>query len=173
MKRRSFLKNYSKKSIWHLALLAIISAVWLIVRTGTKPSRISYPCQKAAAANINLFLIVLAQILAGLTSKLLPERILRSRIAKIVMVTGLLVTMAISTFTMFTINADPVVNLTLVDLDLQSQTTTASSPSNLFIIQNASGLQGNMDAAISALLSSMQNQGLNFFDTTATPSGLI
>jgi len=153
MKKHSFLHNYYKKSILHLALLAAISAVWLIVRTATKPSRISYPCQKAAAANINLFLIALAPPLAGLTSKFLPERIFRNRIVKAVMVTGLLVTIAISTFTMFTINAAPAVNLTPVDLDLQSQTATASSPSNLFIIQNVSGLQGNMDPAISALLS--------------------
>ena len=153
--------------------MAVVSFVWLILRTGTKPSRISYPCQKAAAANINLFLIALAPPLAGLTSKFLPERIFRNRIVKAVMVTGLLVTIAISTFTMFTINAAPAVNLTPVDLDLQSQTATASSPSNLFIIQNASGSQGNMDAAISALLSSMQSHGLNFFKTNAIPSGLI
>ena len=173
MNRHSVLHNYSKKSIWHLALLAAVSAVWLILRTGTKPSRISYPCQKAAVANINLFLIALAPPLAGLTTKLLPERILGSRITKVVLVTSLLVTMMFSTFTMFAINAAPAGNLAMVDLDLQSQTTTASSPSNLFIIQNASGSQGNMDAAMSALLSSMQSHGLNFFETDTTPTGLI
>jgi len=173
MKRHSNLHNYSKKSIWHLALLAAASAVWLILRTGTKPSRISYPCQKAAVANINLFLITLAPPLAGLTIKLLPERILRSRTTKIVMVTGLLVTMVVSTFSMFTIGAAPPVDITPINLDLQSQATTANSPSNLFIIQNASGPQGNMDAAVSALLSSMKSHDLNFFKTDTDPTGLI
>ena len=173
MKKYNFLHNHSKKPIWYLALFAAVSAVWLIIRTGTKPSRISYPCQKAAAANINLFLIALAPPFAGLTGKLLPERILRSRVTRVLLVTALLITMTVSTFALFTITAPPAVNLSPITLDLQSQTAASASPSNLFIIQNASGLQGNMDAAISALLSSMQSYNLNFFKTTAIPLGLI
>ena len=35
---------------WLLA--GVLSLVWLVVRSGTKPSRISYPCQRAAASTV-------------------------------------------------------------------------------------------------------------------------
>lgn len=35
----------------HPLLLGFLSIIWLALRTGTKPSRITYPCQKAALAN--------------------------------------------------------------------------------------------------------------------------
>lgn len=42
-------------------LIGLSSLVWLIVRTGTKPTRALYPCQKVAAANagswLSLFVI--------------------------------------------------------------------------------------------------------------------
>ena len=81
--------------------------------------------------------------------------------------------MAVSNVAVFTLDYVPPVNLTPVALDLQSQAAVAASSSNLFIIQHASGPQGNMDAAMSALLSSMQNNGLNFFKTSAIPLGLF
>ncbi len=173
MEKHRFLHRHSKKSIWFLASLAVVSVVWLIVRTGIKPSRISYPCQKAALANINIFFVALGLPFVGLTGKLLPNRILRSRVTTAVMVTGLLAIIFVSNVGMFTVDSVPAVNLTPVALDLHSQTTIAADPSNLFIVQHASGSQGNMDTALSALLSSMQSNGLNFFKTSNTPSGLI
>jgi len=41
-------------------VIAIASVLWLLVRTGTKPSRAAYPCQRAAAANASLLLGTLA-----------------------------------------------------------------------------------------------------------------
>jgi hypothetical protein len=154
-------------------LLAVVSVVWLIIRTGTKPSRISYPCQKAAVANINIFLAALGLSFVGLKGKLLHSQILRSRVTTAVIVTGLLVTIAVSNFAVFTNNSVPAVNLTPVALNLQSQTSNEATASNLFIIDHASGIEGNMDSAISVLLSSMQSHDLSFFKTSAIPSGLI
>lgn len=37
--------------------IGIISLFWLILKTGRKPSRIAYPCQQTALANISIFLI--------------------------------------------------------------------------------------------------------------------
>ena len=36
-------------------LLGLTSFLWLIWRTGSKPNRITYPCQQAAALNVNLW----------------------------------------------------------------------------------------------------------------------
>ena len=38
-------------------LFGLACLVWYVVRTGTKPSRASYPCQKAAAFNANLWVV--------------------------------------------------------------------------------------------------------------------
>lgn len=170
---KNFLHNHSRKSLWFLALLAVVSVVWLIVRTGTKPSRISYPCQKVAAANINVFLVALGLPFVGLTGKLFHKRILRSRVAAAVIVSGLVVILAGSNFSVFTGDSVPVTNFAPVALDLHSQLSGEATASNLFIVQHASGEEGNMDAAMSALLSSMQRGGLSFFKTAANPTGLI
>jgi len=174
MKKHCFLFNHSKRrSIWFLALLAVASVVWLIVRTGTKPSRINYPCQKAAVANINIFLVAAVMPLVGLKIEFLKNRLLKSKVTTALIVTSLLAIMAVSNFASFQFTSNPVVNYTPVNLNLQSQTADAGSSSNLFFITDASGPQGNMDSAISTLLSSMHSNGLDFFKTSTTPSGLI
>ncbi len=48
-----------KRSIWRFALVPIIgiaALLWLILRSGTKPSRMSYPCQQAALSATSLSL---------------------------------------------------------------------------------------------------------------------
>ncbi len=40
-------------------LLGIASLIWLVFKSGRKPSRIQYPCQKAAATHVSLFLLPL------------------------------------------------------------------------------------------------------------------
>lgn len=39
-----------------LLLFCVVSFLWFIFRTGTKPSRIVYPCQRAALANSSMLL---------------------------------------------------------------------------------------------------------------------
>jgi hypothetical protein len=41
----------------NLFLLGLTSLLWLAVRSGTKPSRAAYPCQQAAALNVNLWVV--------------------------------------------------------------------------------------------------------------------
>jgi hypothetical protein len=173
LKTHNFLHNHSRKSLWFLALLAVVSVVWLIVRTGTKPSRVSYPCQKVAVANINVFLVALGLPFVGLTGKLFHKRILRSRIVAAVIVSGLVVVLAGSNFSVFLGDSVPVINFVPVALDLHSQLSGETTASDLFIVQHASGEEGNMDAAMSALLFSMQRGGLSFFKTAVSPSGLF
>ncbi|MCW4031072.1 MAG: hypothetical protein NWE80_01770, partial [Candidatus Bathyarchaeota archaeon] len=50
--------RFSKKKSSHtrLVLFGIASLIWFIFRTGTKPSRVTYPCQRAALANSSIFL---------------------------------------------------------------------------------------------------------------------
>ncbi|MFH0936733.1 MAG: PQQ-binding-like beta-propeller repeat protein, partial [Candidatus Daviesbacteria bacterium] len=65
-KFENFLTSWKKKKIFlGFILVGILSLAWLIYKTGTKPSRINYPCQKAAATNSAIFLGWVASILTG------------------------------------------------------------------------------------------------------------
>jgi hypothetical protein len=180
VKIHSQLLKHSRKSIWFLALLAVASLVWLVVRTGTKPSRITYPCQRAAVANINVFLVALGLPFLGLTGKFLRKRVFRSRVTLAVLVAGLVIVLVVSNFGLFSFQSipeAPEVNFAPVALDLHSsvasQVSGEAAASDLFFVEHASGLEGNMDTAMSALFSSMQSGGLSFYKTLANPSGLI
>ncbi|MHA1863405.1 MAG: hypothetical protein ACTSWA_06530, partial [Candidatus Thorarchaeota archaeon] len=52
----------SKKRLWAFGLVAATSAIWILLRTGSKPSRILYPCQQAAMTNIGVFKIALLAV---------------------------------------------------------------------------------------------------------------
>jgi len=56
-------------------MLGLFSLLWLILRTGTKPSRIVYPCQRTAAVNIYLWLTTyMIPFLHALPNKMLILR---------------------------------------------------------------------------------------------------
>ena len=68
-------------------ILGLFSLIWLIFRSGTKPSRIVYPCQKAAAANSYLWLtIYIIPFLRALTNKIFKRTNLKRRILPILLV---------------------------------------------------------------------------------------
>ncbi len=51
------MKNVTKKrGPIFLIVLGIISVIWLLLRVIPKPSRITYPCQRMAAANTVAFI---------------------------------------------------------------------------------------------------------------------
>ena len=52
-KPRSLIKRMSQSTL----VIGVASLLWLIYKSGTKPSRIVYPCQRAAAANCYTFLL--------------------------------------------------------------------------------------------------------------------
>ncbi len=45
--------------------VGLASLVWFLLRTGTKPSRIVYPCQRAALANASAWIALYVLPLAG------------------------------------------------------------------------------------------------------------
>ena len=75
--------------------LGIGSVLWLLVRSGTKPSRLRYPCQQAAAGTGSLWLsaFVLPGVLRGLRAVglKLPEARLRRPARNLLVVAGIAV----------------------------------------------------------------------------------
>jgi hypothetical protein len=62
---------------------------------------------------------------------------------------------------------------TRVSLTLSPQSSLSSNPSDLFFVQNASGVEGDMDLAISSLIELMEAQDLYFYKNASQSSGLI
>ncbi|MHA2361327.1 MAG: DUF362 domain-containing protein, partial [Candidatus Thorarchaeota archaeon] len=63
---------------------------------------------------------------------------------------------------------------TRVPIDISSSVALASeNTSDLFFVQNASGIAGNADFAITTLLDMMASEGLQFYKSESEPSGLI
>ncbi|MHA2601394.1 MAG: hypothetical protein AM324_004585, partial [Candidatus Thorarchaeota archaeon SMTZ1-83] len=158
--------------LWTLGIIAALSAFWIALRAGSKPSRIVYPCQQIALSNIQMFkLAVLALIpsigrVRSLMGHMKPVAILAIMIVGTVFLTG------DSTDFGFDFTLAQGDDYTRVPLELTTYTSN-EGVSDLYIVQNATGLQGNMDSAISALFEMMESEDLDFYKTASTPSGLI
>jgi hypothetical protein len=136
-----------RRVMWELGFLALVSAIWLILRTGRKPTRIVYPCQQVAIANIKICRLAL---LAPIPPTIISLRKSTGFLKPMFILTTLIVS------SVFLVN-DPFnlsfysssENNTRVSLTLSPQSALASDPSDLFIVQNALGEEGNIDEAVS------------------------
>lgn len=158
-----------------MGLIASVSAIWILLRTGSRPSRIAYPCQQAAVLNIDSFRLALtASILSSRkTIMTIPGRLSHPAAIGLLLVSCLFLTSdyAAAPIEYFTMSVDNNISVPLL-LESQSAVSQADS-SDLFFVQNASGIEGNMDSGVSALFELMESKGLYFFKTTGHPSGLI
>ncbi len=161
-----------KKGLLALGIIALASASWLALRSGSKPSRILYPCQQAALSNIQIFKLAVIAFIPSIgrvrssLGKMKPAAILATLIVGSVFLASESPILGVD----FTIAQED--DYTQVPLDL----TTHISPegiSDLFIVQGVTGEHGNMDSAVSALLDMMESEDLDFYETASTPSGLI
>jgi hypothetical protein len=162
----------NKRRLATMTLVALVSAVWFVIRTGTKPSRVFYPCQQAALANIALFKTVASVSLPSFASLRASGGPMKP-----------IMILAMLSVGGFIITTDPVLgfeplqvdsNFERVPIVLTPQTAISQeNASNLFYVQNATGPEGNMDASVSALIELMGEQGLQFYNTSSTPDGLI
>ena len=160
-----------RKSLWGLGFLAVVSAIWLMLRTGRKPTRIVYPCQQVAVESINMFHFALMASIPPIfislrksTNFLKPVLILSILFAGSVFLENGPFSLSLDYFSG---------NRIRVPLTLSPQSALASDPSDLFFVQKASGEEGNMDLAVSSLIELMEDQGLCFYKSASRSSGLI
>lgn len=153
-----------------VAIIAIASAVWFALRTGTKPSRVLYPCQQAALANMLLFKTIAAASLPSMVSlRAAAGRLKPVAILCIISVGGFILAADQVQFGLQPLQTD-----TRIPIVLTPQTAVnPENASNLFFVQNATGQEGNTDEAVTALIDLMSTEGLHFYNTTTTPDGLI
>ena len=171
----SFDSKKSRKRLWAFGLIAAASAIWILLRTGSKPTRISYPCQQAAMTNIGVFktaflavMPTVATIRAAL-SPLKPVGILA-----VLLVSSAFITsdsgMAALGFSL----AQDYSDYDRVPLQLQGNIALATEhTSDVFLVQNVTGTEGDVGLAITSLLDMMETEGLHFYNTSTELSGLI
>jgi hypothetical protein len=161
----------TKRRLATLAVIAVASTIWFVLRTGTKPSRILYPCQQAAIANMSLFKVVASVSLPSLAIPQLSTGWVKP-----------LTILAMLSVGGFILTTDPIqiglaplqIDSDRVPIDLVPQTATnPETASDLFFVQKATGVEGNMDSSVTALLDMMALQGLHMHNTSSTPDGLI
>jgi len=156
-----------KKKFEHKGLLffAVASFLWFIFRTGTKPSRIVYPCQRAALANSSLLLnaFVSFSLLATSARNLLSKR------------SKALATLVIATFILMSSEpfwrglqshaaGNPNQEIQLI---LEPKNAIAFPASDIYVAN------GRAHAHISELIDLMASHGLHFCKTALNPQGLI
>lgn len=164
---------YTRRNLLKLALIALVSAIWLFFRTARKPSRITYPCQQVAIANIQMIRLAFVAFIAASSRLASLRRFAQPAIVGIILASSLFFALEQATLLVDSQikSADEVLCVPLV---LEPQGALISdSTSDLFFIQNATGIEGNMDSAIDALIRLMSEQGIHFFQNSSQPEGLI
>jgi len=101
--KRTKSKYSGIKSILLFPIIGIISLLWVIIRVGTKPSRLQYPCMKVAVPTATTFLAYIIAIFTSLFSfRKAKEKLSQSRYSFGIIL--LLVSVAAGTFLVLNTN---------------------------------------------------------------------
>jgi len=155
-----------------LVLFGVASLIWFIFRTGTKPSRMIYPCQRAALAN--------SSILLGLSIPLWLTSVL-TKTKKIISKKGITLIILIIIANIVLSSSQFLGNMQLAGaanpnqelyLSLDPMQASSSPASNLYVVN------GRAIAHANELINLMGSNGLLFYKSNTTgenkgPNGLI
>ena len=155
-----------------LALIGVVSLIWFIFRTGTKPSRVMYPCQRAALAN--------SSVLLGLSISLWLTSIL-TKAKKFISKKGISLVILLLIANLVLSSGEFLGSMQLagaaepnqeLHLSLGPNQATSFPASNLYVIN------GHAIVNINELINLMGSNGLLFYksDTSGAnrgPTGLI
>lgn len=160
-------KQRIKHALKHSFFLAgLLSVLWFILRTGTKPSRITYPCQQMAASAGYLWIIAYLGIpiaaLVWIRQRATPGRVAMA-------VAGILFSGIL--FSSLYLMGGSAVAGSSGEIEGPGDPVAGPVSSDIFVIQGSEPYTGEFDD----LLSLMQEQGLFFYQLSepGSPPGLI
>jgi len=173
--RKRFLHAYKKlRDLYHSPfIIGLLSFLWFIYRTGTKPSRITYPCQRAALANSYLWLtIYVIPFLHSLSLKILKLKRPGSRRMTSILMLIIIVVVSISLWGSYEIMRRREVRE--IGLIITGKLAKFEPASSIFVVN---GTRGD-DDGIQKLIDLMGQHGLPFYKsyengTNKGPNGLI
>lgn len=167
-----FLKKNLNRIQKNAFLVGFFSLVWFLLRTGTKPSRAVYPCQKAAAANSYLWLT--AYVLPFLLA--IPQKIAKTVLGgrKLIIVTVMLVIVAVGSIVFWEVQRSLKPEEEVIGLPLEGHLAISEPSSDIFVVNGTTGYDGGFNV----LISLMGEHGLLFYKSNTSglnqgPEGLI
>ncbi len=178
-------KRYHKIIYGNLTLVGVLSLVWLILRSGRKPSRLNYPCQKAALANATLLLgATTFPLAARLPRWVARERVERpwvKRLVKAVEFAGVAVLVVLVGFSIAGLIGPPggrsmtAMQAATATLRAPELRSGSGSASNVYVAQ---GIPPASEHGVDTLINVMDGNGLDFFKSDRTgqavgPGGII
>ena len=147
------------------ALLAgVLAVVWLILRSGAKPSRLAYPCQQAALGTATMaFGVPLGATLFSLRRRLVGA--LRAPVGKGLLACAICVAACVWVLSL-PAPARPVLD------------PPAGYTAHLYVVDNADSPVGDHFSALDSLITLMGREGLKFYrsatvTTESGPGGVI
>ncbi|MHA2062327.1 MAG: hypothetical protein ACW963_08580, partial [Candidatus Sifarchaeia archaeon] len=156
-----------EKLKFNLFFFSLVNFFWLIFRTGSKPSRIKYPCQRAAMGNISFSLGTLVPL--SLTTPFLATK--KNFLPKngVVILSILLFGMISGEVFFRTLAPNPSQQAQLI---VESKTASTLPVSDIFVVN------GRTTPTISELIDLMSLRGLFFYRSNSIgenqgPEGLI
>jgi len=173
----------SQRKNWAYWIIGLGSILWLLLRSGTKPRRLVYPCQRVALANSTIFLGYLASVV-GVTwiCRRLKREIILAGVG--IFSLGLLFSMALA-------GSNGPITPVYVNLTLPGW-TSGSAVSDVFAVPNVPtpecSLEGGTlpdtapcdeasyalrDAGVDSMVNEMENRGSYFYRTTTHPNGIV
>ncbi len=152
-------------------VVGLLSLAWFVFRTGTKPSRAAYPCQRVAAANGTAWLATYVLPLFAVTGFIGENRSWRRRLLTVVVVVFVAAGAAWLANGPIGLNATAAGEVRLV---LEERRASSFPTSDLFVID---GTHGN-DNGIVELIGLMAEEGTLFYRSDSAgsaggPAGLI
>jgi len=150
-----------------------ISLIWFLLRTGTKPTRVVYPCQRAAAANVQVW--ITASVLPFLLA--IPQRSLGTGFGrkKAIAVTAILLLVTLGSLSLWELyNAGREEPEEVAELTLEGRLADVEPASDIFVVAGTNGYDGGFGE----LVDLMGQYGLSFYKSDVTgknkaPDGLI
>ncbi len=146
-KRRSLIIN--------LFFFGLMNFLWLIFRTGSKPSRITYPCQQAAANNLSISLNSLIPV--PITAAFLKAKTFVSNNKDMVLAIPIIVVIGGGALSAGFFWNQSYNSYQEVQLSPESKKATVFPASDIYIVN------GQIDAHINKLLKLMSSHGLFFY----------
>jgi len=141
-------------------IFGVLCIVWFLFRTGTKPSRIEYPCQQASIAGANLWLVV---YLLPLVSIVRSNGNGRRQTFRLLGAGIIAVTLIIGAFYFFGgLNSEPVIDnpsQSFYGTVITEKINVTGVTSDIFVVNGTSG----NDGGVYQLLSLMERKGTPFY----------
>ena len=145
-------------------LIGILSIIWLAFRTGRKPSRVSYPCQQAAALNSNIWIVTyVVPIFSGLQAN---KTGFFQRKQTLAIVTVVIVAVGAGAYWFYGRRGLVTLDSSTLDngLTLSASTAVNAPSSDIFVVTHTSGADGGVET----LFRLMGSQGLKLYHSPST-----